>query len=188
MDQLENMMTKLTKPMVRFQYFLKDIDNLSDLVSKSELIEEHLFVLGELKEDSQYLLSEQEELIISKLKSTGSSAWSNLQNKISSSLMIPIEENGQIKELPLAHVRTLASNPDADVRKKAYDAELKAYPQIEESSAAALNAIKGEVNTLGELRGYVSALDEALIKSRMSPQVLDAMLSAMKEKLPVLEK
>ncbi len=92
MDQLENMMTKLTKPMVRFQYFLKDIDNLSDLVSKSELIEEHLFVLGELKEDSQYLLSEQEELIISKLKSTGSSAWSNLQNKISSSLMIPIEE------------------------------------------------------------------------------------------------
>ncbi len=99
-----------------------------------------------------------------------------------------MKKNGQIKELPLAHVRTLASNPDADVRKKAYDAELKAYPQIEESSAAALNAIKGEVNTLGELRGYVSALDEALIKSRMSPQVLDAMLSAMKEKLPVLEK
>lgn len=188
MDQLENLMTKLTKPTVRFQYYLKDIDTFDELALKSPLIKEHLFVLQELKEESQYLLTEQEELIVSKLKPTGSSAWENLQNKVSSSLMIPFEKDGETKELPLAHIRNLASDPDSAIRKRAYEAELAAYPHIEEASAAALNAIKGEVNTLGTMRGYVSALDEALIKSRMSKDVLDAMLTAMKERLPVLEK
>lgn len=188
MDQLENTMTKLTKPMVRFQYYLKEIPNIRTLEDQSDLIREHIFVLEELKQESQYLLSEQEEIIISKLKPTGSSAWENLQSKISSSLMIPFEENGEIKNLPLAHIRNLASDINADVRKRAYEAELGAYPRIEESTAASLNAIKGEVNTIGQMRGYESALEEALIKSRMDPAILDAMLMAMKNRLPILEK
>ena len=41
-------------------------------------------------------------------------------------------------------IRDRAYDPDADVRRRAYEAELAAYPAIEHSMAACLNGIKGE--------------------------------------------
>lgn len=69
-------------------------------------------------------------------------------------------------------------------RKSAYECELKAYEKVEDSLAACLSNIKGEVITTATLRGYESPLDETLIKSRMTRQTLDAMLEAIEESLP----
>ena len=85
-------------------------------------------------------------------------------------------------------VRNIAHSKDAALRKKAYEAELEAYRKIEESSAAALNGIKGEVLTTSELRGYASPLEETLINSRMDEETLNAMLDAIREYLPVFRK
>ena len=84
--------------------------------------------------------------------------------------------------------RNLAYDKDPAKRKAGYEAELKAYKKIEESSAAALNGIKGEVITLAELRGYKSPLEETVLNSRMDEETLNAMLTAMKEFLPVFHK
>lgn len=134
------------------------------------------------------MLSEKEEVLISKLTNTGSTAWSNLQNMISSTLVVDINIDGEEKQLPLPVVRNMAHDKDPAKRKLAYEAELKAYKKIEESSAAALNGIKGEVITLAELRGYKSPLEETLKDSRMDEETLNAMLTAMKEFLPVFHK
>ena len=42
--------------------------------------------------------------------------------------------------------------------------------------AAALNSIKGEVNTLSQRRGWDSPLDAALFDSNIDRQTLDAMM------------
>lgn len=184
-----NVMTNdLTKPNVLFQNFLKEINDLDKIISSSELLEEHRFFVESTKERSMYLLSEVEEVLISKLTTTGSTAWSNLQNKISSTLLVDIEVDGEKKQLPLPVVRNLAYNKDPITRKTAYEAELTAYKKIEESSAAALNGIKGEVITLAKMRGFESPLQEVLVKSRMDKETLDAMLMAMEEYLPVFHK
>ena len=65
---------------------------------------------------------------------------------------------------------------------------IKAYEDYESVSAAALNSIKGEVITLAEKRGFGSALDETLFNSRMDQQILDAMLSAMKDHMENFKK
>ena len=188
MDKLSLLYTGLTKPEVDFQNFLKEIDNLDELIESSKLLKEHEFILRDIKENTKYLLSEEEETLISKMKNTGSNAWSNLQNKISSTLLVDIELDGKKQSLPISVVRNLAYNKDAEVRKTAYYCEQEAYKKIEESSAAALNGIKGEVITVSELRGFKSPLEETLVKSRMDRETLDAMISAMEEFLPVFHK
>lgn len=188
MDKLSLIYTNLTKPEVDFKKFLKEIHNLDELIEQSKLLKEHEFILKNMKENTKYLLSEKEEILISKMKNTGSNAWGNLQNQLSSKLLVDIVLNGKEEKLPLPVVRNLAYNKDPDVRKGAYYAEQQSYKKIEESSAAALNSIKGEVITVSKLRGFQSPLDETLVKSRMDKKTLDAMIDAMEEFLPVFHK
>ncbi|MDR7871573.1 MAG: M3 family oligoendopeptidase [Tissierellaceae bacterium] len=187
LDQLSVLSTELTKPQVSFQKYIKKLDCLEDIITSSEILIEHKFYLEEIKRSAQYMLSEEEEVLISKMRNTGSRAWTSLQNKVVSNLLVDIELNGEKKSLPLPMVRNLAYHKDANVRKTAYEAELNAYKKIEESSAAALNGIKGEVITLADLRDY-TPLEEVLIQSRMDKKTLDSMFSAIKEFLPVFRK
>src|SRR6056297_2805925 len=134
-------------------------------------------------EKSEYLLSKNEEEIIAEMKQTGSSAWAKLQEKLTSTLQVTIEVEGETKELPLPVVRNLAYKKDPEIRKKAYQAELDSYKKIEKGVAAALNGIKGEVVTINQRRGYSSPLEEALINSRLNKETLQALLEAIEDKL-----
>ncbi len=188
LDKLAVKYTQLTKPNVQFKNFIKNVENLDDLIQSSELLKEHDFFLKEIKKETQYLLSEKEEVLISKMQNTGSRAWANLQNMLASTLLVDINIDGEDKQLPLPVVRNLAHDKDPAIRKKAYEAELESYKKIEESSAANLNGIKGEVITTSELRGFESPLEETLFNSRMDKETLDAMLTAMREFLPAFHK
>ena len=188
LDKLAVKYTSLTKPNVQFKKFIKNIDNLDELINSSPLLKEHEFFLNQIKKETEYMLSEKEEVLISKMSNTGSRAWSSLQNMLASTLLVDIEIDGEEKQLPLPVVRNMAFDKDPAVRKKAFEAEQLAYKKIEESSAASLNGIKGEVITTSELRGFESPLEETLFNSRMDGKTLDAMLTAMKEFLPVFHK
>ncbi|MBM7555864.1 M3 family oligoendopeptidase [Halanaerobacter jeridensis] len=187
-EQLEKKETNLTKAKVSFQRWLGEINNLEEIITKSELLTEHKFYLKELAEQSNYLLSNQEEVTISKLQTTGSSAWYKLKQKLVSNLMVEITVDGEEQELPLSKVRNMAYDSDQAKRKKAYQAELDSYSKIEEPVASCLNSIKGESLTLSDRRGYESPLEKSLISSRLEQDVLDAMLEAMEESLPAFQK
>lgn len=187
-DKLQTKITELTKPSVKFQRWLSSIDNLDEIISSSKTLNEHEFYLKEIYNKAKYLLSDEEEILIAKMSNTGSNAWTKLQNILTSTLLVDINVDGEEKQLPLPIVRNMAYDKDPKIRKTAYEAELKAYKKIEESSAACLNGIKGEVLTICEMRGYSSPLAMTLIDSRMDKETLEAMLSAMKESLPAFRK
>ncbi|MBM7614229.1 M3 family oligoendopeptidase [Alkaliphilus hydrothermalis] len=188
LNQLEQKQSELTKIIVAFQKWVGRLDNLDELIQASDLTKEHEFFIKEMNEKNQYLLSEAEEVIISKMSNTGSKSWKKLQELLISTLMVPITINGEEKELPLPAIRNMAYVSDANTRKIAYEAELKAYKMVDEASAAALNGIKGEVITSTSLRGYKSPLEETLLGSRMEEEILNSMLEAMKESLPSFHK
>lgn len=181
-------LSDLTKAEVMFNRFIDKTENLEEIIETSELLKEHEYILLETKRNAEYLLSDEEEILISRMSNTGSKAWTNLQNILTSTLLVDIEIDGEKKKLPLPAVRNLAYDKDPSVRKKAFEAELAAYSQVEESSAAALNGIKGEVLTVTELRGFKNPLEETLIQSRMEKETLDAMFTAIKESLPMFRK
>lgn len=189
MDYVRELGTRMTAPRIAFnEYLYANKDALASAVEKNALIKEHAFILQEKINDYDHMLSKEEESIISKMTQTGSTAWEALQNKTTSLMTIPFEMGGEVKELPLSSLRNLAFNNNADVRKRAFHAELAAYPKAADISAAALNAIKGEVLTMTKLRGYNSPLEMSLNQSRMDESILKALLQAMEESLPIFRR
>jgi pepF/M3 family oligoendopeptidase len=183
-DYLEEKATELTKPEVNFQKWLGSISNINEIIASDSYLKKFEFFFKENLKKSKYLLSDKEEMLISKMKTTGSSAWEKLQELLTSTLLVEITIDGEEEKLPLPVVRNMAYNKDAELRKKAYEAELKAYQKIDESVAACLNGIKGEVITVSRMKGYKSPLEKTVLDSRMDLETLYSMIAAMRESLP----
>jgi len=187
-EKMDFKLSELAKPYTIFAKWLDSIENLPDIIENSPLLMSHNYYLIHLAKNSRFLLNSAQEDLIAKMKNSGSNAWSRLQNILTSNLLVDITISGEDKKLPLSLVRSMAYDKDKNLRKNAYEAELKAYDIIAESSAAALNGIKGEVITLCNARGYDSPLHDTLTSSRMDKETLDVMISAMMESLPSFQK
>ncbi|MGL4790117.1 MAG: M3 family oligoendopeptidase [Anaerotignaceae bacterium] len=183
-EEIENLLTETTEAETTFEKWLSSVSNLDEIINSSKILKEHEFYLKEKVKNNKYLLSEKEEAVISKMRNTGSLAWMRLWETLSSSLMVNID--GEMH--PIANVRNMAYSEKEETRKKAYESEIKALSTIAESSAACLNSIKGEVITSCQMRKYNSPLEMSLINSRLSKEVLSAMIEAMKESLPIFRK
>ena len=168
--------------------YLGQVEDLDALISGHPVLEEHAFMLREMKKSAAHVIDPALEPVVLKMQMTGGSSWEQLRDQLDSNLMIPFEQDGKVENLPLSAIRGLAYSPSADVRRRAYEAELAAYPRIEIPMAACLNGIKGEALTLAGLKHYDSVLDTALDVSRMDRATLDALLSAMYDSLPMFRR
>ena len=187
-DILNEKGSSLAESEATVNHWIGNLEQLDDHLSQSSRLEAHRFLFKEIQLFSHYLLSDKEEAIIAKMQNTGSTAWSKLKDTVISQLMVDVPLDGEVKSMPLTMARNLAHDSSNEVRKKAYEAELKAYTKIEDSLAACISNIKGEVITTSRLRGYDSPLQETLMKSHLKKETLDAMLEAMKESLPKFRK
>ncbi|MEW8993920.1 M3 family oligoendopeptidase [Clostridium sp.] len=187
-DILSSKISNLAESEAKITKWIGNLKDLDKIIQGSKLLKEHNFFLKEKAENAKYILSDKEEAIIAKMKNTSSEAWRKLKNVLTSSLMVDIELDGENKQLPLSMIRNMAYEADSTIRKKAYEAEIKSYEKIHDGMTAAINGIKGEVITLCSMRGFSSPLDKTLFNSRMDKKILDAMLDAMKESMPVFRK
>lgn len=183
-EQIQAHFPKLTLMEAKVNLILKEIEDLDAFIAKAEGLSDYAFALHQGKKAASHLLSTEEELLMAELSNTGSKAWNKLQNKIVSTLTGEYEG----KEETITVLRSKAYDPDAKVRKAAYEAELKAYTKMDEASAACLNAIKGEVITTAAKRRYDTPLHMTLETSRMDKETLDAMMTAIEEYLPHFRK
>lgn len=164
----------------QWREWVSKIPDLMMLVAGDETLKDYTFLFESLLRNSTHLLGSLGEQISAKLSMSGSSAWSDLQGYLTST--VPVSYNGGTTNL--SAIRNLAYDPDPAVRKAAYEAELSCYDRIKDSVAYALNSIKLETISDCQLRGYGSPLDRTLEQSDMKRQTLDAMLGAMEEYMP----
>ena len=164
----------------QWREWVSKIPDLMVLVAGDETLKDYTFLFERLLRNSTHLLGSLGEQISAKLSMSGSSAWSDLQGYLTST--VPVSYNGGTTNL--SAIRNLAYDPDPAVRKAAYEAELSCYDRIKDSVAFALNSIKLETISDCQLRGYGSPLDRTLEQSDMKRQTLDAMLGAMEEYMP----
>lgn len=188
LDVINNKNSLLAEPLTKIYKWIASVENIDEVINKSTLLKNHEFIIKEIISKNKYMLSDKEEAIIAKMRTTGSDAWSNYKDYLISTHKVDINIDGKDESLPLTVVLNMAYSKDPEVRKKAYEAEIKSYEKIEEGVAAALNGIKGEVITTSELKGYKSPLHMTLEESRMDEDILNAMLTAIKESLPVFRR
>jgi pepF/M3 family oligoendopeptidase len=180
LNTLQMKMTDLTKTETLFTKWVAGYENLDASIANDPFLKEHAFHLHEIVDNTKYILDDKTEELLAKLRQSGSDAWSRLQSLLTSTLSVEYEG----KQITLSQVRNLAYDADPIVRKKAFEAEIKSYKAIEKPVSFALNGIKGEVNTVSALRGFPSALDETLKKSRMKRETLETMFGVCREYLP----
>ncbi|MBR0446306.1 MAG: M3 family oligoendopeptidase [Oscillospiraceae bacterium] len=167
-------------PKAAFEAWASALPELMELVEKDAFLQPYTFMFANIKENSRYLLPGMGEEIMAKMSISGSSAWSDLQSYITST--VPVMYRGEKTNLPT--IRNLAYDPDPQVRKDAFEAEIACYERIEAPAAFAMNSIKLETLTDCQLRGYASPLERTLKQWTMTKQTLDAMFGAMQEYMP----
>ena len=184
MGVLMGKLSAIAAPSAAINKAIAGIENIEEIIGQNELLKEHSYHLLSIVKNSKHLLSDAEESLFAEMNISGASAWSDLQSSLTSSLKVDYKG----EEITLSSVRNLAYDPDAEVRRAAYEAELNAYPKVETSVAFALNSIKLQVIGEAARRGYSSPLAKALDNSAMKQETLNALLTAMQEYMPAFRK
>ncbi len=180
MGQIMAIYSGTAAPLAAFQEWASKLPDLMALVEGDDNLKDYAFLFANEKENSRYLLPGIGEAVMAKLQLSGGSAWSDLQQYLTST--VPVTYRGQTTNL--SAVRNLAYDADPQVRKDAYEAEIACYERIRDAVAYALNSIKLETISDCQLRGYESPLARTLKRSYMEKSTLDAMFAAMDEYLP----
>ena len=178
------MLSEVSAPDAKISKIIAGYSDLDQIIDTDSSLSEYRYLLNNIRRDSKYLLSDGEETVFSKMNISGAAAWDDLQSTLTSRVKAHYEG----REITLSEVRNLAYDADADVRRRAYEAELKCYEGIKDAVAFALNSIKLQVLSECEMRGYESPLHKTLYTSRMKKETLDALISAMEEYMPVFRK
>jgi pepF/M3 family oligoendopeptidase len=161
---------------------------LDQAVSKNPSAQAHAFMLKETRDQAKYMMSEAEEALAAEMSLSGGNAFSKLQGTVASQLTVDFELDSKTQKLPMPALINLRTHPDEDTRRRAYEAESKAWEEVKETLAACLNGVKGETNTLNKKRGRKDAVHAAIDAARMDRKTLDAMLAAMKDSFPMFRR
>ena len=183
MSELEPVESKLRPLLSRLADWVASFD-VDELAAVSVEAAEHVGPLQRLNERATHQMSEDEEHLYAELSTTGAGAWGRLQREITSQLSADVALPDGTERLPINAVRGMATDPDPQVRKAAYEAELSAWPTIEVPVSAAMNAIKGEANIVNRRRDWAAPLDASLFANSVSRPTFDAMQSAVSASLP----
>ena len=174
------LLSGVAEPMAAFNEWAVKLPNLMELVRGDEFLKDYEFLFANKLDSARYQLPGIAEAVMAKMSMSGGDAWGELQGFLTST--VKVNYRGTVTNL--SSIRNLAYDPDPQVRKDAYEAELACYEAIKEPVAHALNAIKLETISDCKLRGYESPLARTLKHNDMKRETLDAMLSAMEEYSP----
>ena len=180
MGQIMGLYSGIAAPFAAFKDWAAKLPNLMELVKADEDLKDYTFMFENMAESARYLLPGIGEAVMARMELSGGSAWSEMQQYLTST--VPVAYRGQTTNL--SAIRNMAYDPDPQVRKDAYEAEIACYDRIKDAVAYALNAIKLETISDCQLRGYESPLHRTVEQNNMRMETLEAMLSAMDEYAP----
>lgn len=188
-SEFEQVLVDINKLEVKIRSWVgKVADRLPEFVEQNPSTKAHAFYLKETAEQSKYLMSAPEEMLAAELTLSGGNAWSKLQGIVTSQISTDFELDGKVQKLPITAIINFRGHPDEDVRRRGYETENKIWETVKEPLAAAMNGIKGEVNTLNRHRGRKDALHSSIDAARIDRQTLEVMLEAMKDSFPMFRR
>lgn len=141
----------------------------------------YTYVLHEIANDAKHQMSKEMEELAADLSRSGADSYSRLQEAISSAACAELDG----KKLTVIQLRALATNADREVRRKAYEAELKVWKEHEIAFCYALNGIKGTCLSLEKRRKWNSPIERSMHGARINQKILDALIGTLEKNLPM---
>jgi len=142
------------------------------------------YKLTKERKELDYLLSVNEEVLLTGLKQDGISAWGKLYQDISGSMKVNIDG----KNVGLATANNYYSHADRAMREKAFRAINEGWRQNEISACAILNSINGWRNEEFKIRSTkkpLHYLDKSCLTSGITRETLDTLMQVTYDKRSV---
>ncbi len=175
----------------RFTAWLAGVD-LEAAATASEAVASHRHFLEREQHSASHLLAPEAEEVAIALDDTGGSAWARLYNQliarrtVAAKVLDEAGGEGTVGEYSVAQLKVLQAHENQEIRRRAFEAELELLARDEVAYAAAMNSIKGQVDSLARRRGWDSAFEEALFQNGLDSQTLAAMHQACEESFEAL--
>ncbi|HSQ14360.1 MAG TPA: M3 family oligoendopeptidase [Candidatus Deferrimicrobium sp.] len=142
--------------------------------------------LTRLREEARRAMTADKEILATDLGVDGIQAWGRLYDTVSAKLEFAmVYPDGKRARLPMSQRRSLMDDPDRRVRQAAFEGGNAAWQSVEDTAAAALNAIAGTRLTLNRHRSVDHFLDIALFQAAIGRKTLDAMFEALMANLEI---
>jgi pepF/M3 family oligoendopeptidase len=168
----------------RFTAWVATLD-VDEILAGSRVAREHESTLRRLRHNAAHLMDPGEEDLAAALGPSGATAWMVLRDELMALATARLELDGDVRELSLSEIDNLRLHPDRDLRRRAHEAADGARRTLAVPLAAAINGVKRQQLTLSRRRGWAEPLEAALAANAIDRGILDAMLTAMREALPV---
>ena len=140
--------------------------------------------LRRVRERAAFTMSSAEEILAADLNVDGLRAWGRLYDQVTGKLEFDLaDKDGSTRRRPISQWRTLMSDPDREIGRAAFEGGNQAWAGIADMCAAALNAIAGTRLTLNRHRGVAHFLDSALFQAGIRRETLDAMYTAIHDRI-----
>ncbi|AEE17944.1 M3 family oligoendopeptidase [Treponema brennaborense] len=180
LSKLEEIGLRSSQQALSFQQILTSrAHELTQFFTSYPQYEAYRFIFQEELSDAAHRMSRAEENLADDLERTGAAAWGRLHEQIISNLSDPVSGK------TFNEIRNDAYSGSRDVRRAAWQTEIKLLQSMQIPIAAALNNLKGTTVTLNRRRGWEQALDRSLAAARMSRATLDALIGAIEDSLPL---
>ncbi len=164
-------------------------EELSAFIVADSYLAEIEFYLRDRRRHAEVRLPKEQEMLSADLGVDGIQAWGRLYDRISGELRVRVMERGEIVEKSAGQVQF--DSPQRSVRENNFYAANKAWNQIADTCADALNHIAGTRLTLYRRLG-IDHLEVPCRLNRIRRETLDAMWNVVSERkkclLPYLER
>jgi oligoendopeptidase F len=167
---------------------LRDVDSATfdRFVAANPKLAENAFFLKDRRRRARLRLPKDMENLAADLAVDGIHGWGRLYDRISGALRIRVMERGEVVAKSPGQVQL--DSPERSVRQNNFYASDKAWSEIADTCADALNHIAGTRLTIYRRLGLSGHLDAPLQYNRMTRATLDAMWSAVASRKRVLLK
>ncbi len=182
-SELSTHMVRINQLSTRYAAWVGSTD-VEALLAASETARVHEYQVRRAVYLAEHQMSESEESLAAELGPAGITGWAKLHGNLTALLTVTIPVRGEKKTLPMSSARALASDPDRDVRKAAFEAELKVWEQNAISLAAALNGVKGYQQVVRKRRNFSDDAEPTLFANGIDRATLEAMQAACAESFP----
>lgn len=186
-------MNRLNKIQVKVSFFKNEVlaNDENILQATIEINPENKTFIGELIEETPYLLSEEGEYILSQFSNT-IDAFKNIYNaaKLQDMTFPKFEANGEIHDLSYNIYEGVTDNhPDKEIRRNSFRVFSDKLDDYKNVTAQAYLAHCQAEKTIASLKGFDSVIDYLLFEQRVDRELYNRQIDLIMEHLaPIMRK
>jgi oligoendopeptidase F len=179
----QDRLTSISSQLLFFELELNRIDDtVMDAAVKHPALAHYLPWLNDLRKERPYQLADDVERLFHEKNMTGAASWSRLFNETLTSLRFEVEG----ETLTLEPALNLLSDTNAEKRAAAAEALARVFKSNVRLFTLVMNTLAKDKEISDRWRGFPDVASSRHLANRVEPEVVDALVKAVKESYPLL--